>query len=1050
MVGGVRRSLKVFLCHASGDKPPVREFYKRLISEGVDAWLDKEKLLPGQDWRVEIPRAVEEADVVIVFLSNKSVTKEGYVQKEIKFALDIAEEKPEGTIFLIPARIEECAVPERLSRWQWVDLYEEDGYAKLLRSLKLRADKMGAVIEPAAYVDTDKERERRLDQLYTEGLAAFYTEEWDKACQRFRAILSEQPSYAGATEKLAEAERQRNLAALYSQAVDAVRSENWQVAIKTLDELCQKSTDYKDVAQLLKNARRQRQLKELYSEAKTLHIAQKWQAVVKVFGQISVIDPTYPDPDELLPSAQKEVAELNRLAELNDTYSHAVREMDSGQWASARNLLERIHKSQRGFLETERLLRKAETEIEKVEQERARNDQVNTLYEQAHGLMRAKKWRKAAEKIEEIKGLDEQFVDRDEIFNKAKLELEREEGETQRENELAAMYAEAVRLLKEEKYQEALDKWQEVKGIDPKYPDRQWVQRTARKKLTGPAKSAANNTPRIFSGKIRIEWLIFLAVLGFGLGRAAQLSLGSVFPMGVPREYGWAFRGMLEGVIVALVLRWAMQKWNWKAIPIFAICWLILYFWISRVILNLSSGVLTSTMLALAPALSIIVFSLWTEKRIDWSTDILIFTGWILAWRIGSAVAGYLQDAFPGRAVDADQWSTIRWTINDILAGGIGLWITIDLLTAHSRQQSTATGSAVASKPIQQPERLLLLALLSTAIVRAVWGPFQDWLHIWDAEVPTAPQAISLFVLGGGFGVVVALSLRKVIPAWDWKLSSIVIAGWALGFGMAILALQVSLDFNAVVVVLWGLSAAIAMKWAKPSISPLRLTLIFISWALARNYGNMLGDYLRPIFNTDYVGCISDAVTILLGLFGTFILLDGDPKRLFKLALLSALGFGTGNFIATLLTYLPQAAMPLPLAVWGFVGGVVFVSAFRDWKRMLVMGGLCALGLLLGYFATLLLMPPYGNMRNIIWGLGLGIALGLPTRRISVISLLAILSSAIFTITSIYMAGVDWGEPWESTLRGALIGLVLGSGYAYVAQEDGKNMIAANARQSGT
>lgn len=57
-----RRPLKAFLCHASGDKPSVWELYKRLTTEGVDVWLDKEKLLPGQDWRLEIPNAVREAD----------------------------------------------------------------------------------------------------------------------------------------------------------------------------------------------------------------------------------------------------------------------------------------------------------------------------------------------------------------------------------------------------------------------------------------------------------------------------------------------------------------------------------------------------------------------------------------------------------------------------------------------------------------------------------------------------------------------------------------------------------------------------------------------------------------------------------------------------------------------------------------------------------------------------------------------------------------------------------------------------------------------------
>ena len=70
------RKLRVFLCHASQDKPVVRELYQRLNSEGwIDPWLDEEKLLPGQDWDIEIEKAVEAADAVIVCLSNKSISK---------------------------------------------------------------------------------------------------------------------------------------------------------------------------------------------------------------------------------------------------------------------------------------------------------------------------------------------------------------------------------------------------------------------------------------------------------------------------------------------------------------------------------------------------------------------------------------------------------------------------------------------------------------------------------------------------------------------------------------------------------------------------------------------------------------------------------------------------------------------------------------------------------------------------------------------------------------------------------------------------------------
>jgi SOS-response transcriptional repressor LexA len=134
------RKLKIFLCHSKDDKPKIRKLYKRLIADGFDVWLDEVKLMPGQDWDLEIRKAVRNSDTVVVCLSNSSTTKEGYIQKEIRFALDVAQEKPEGTIFLVPARLENCNVPDRISRFQWVDLFDKVGYSKLKETLHLRMD----------------------------------------------------------------------------------------------------------------------------------------------------------------------------------------------------------------------------------------------------------------------------------------------------------------------------------------------------------------------------------------------------------------------------------------------------------------------------------------------------------------------------------------------------------------------------------------------------------------------------------------------------------------------------------------------------------------------------------------------------------------------------------------------------------------------------------------------------------------------------------------------------------------------------------------------
>jgi hypothetical protein len=143
------RKLRVFLCHSSKDKPFIRDLYQRLNDEGwIDPWLDEEKLLPGQDWDMEIEKAVESADTVVVCLSNSSVSKEGYIQRELKFVLDIALEKPEGTIFIIPLRLDDCELPRRLRTWQYVNYFPADrrkwAYQRLLQSLKIRFDESRA------------------------------------------------------------------------------------------------------------------------------------------------------------------------------------------------------------------------------------------------------------------------------------------------------------------------------------------------------------------------------------------------------------------------------------------------------------------------------------------------------------------------------------------------------------------------------------------------------------------------------------------------------------------------------------------------------------------------------------------------------------------------------------------------------------------------------------------------------------------------------------------------------------------------------------------
>src|SRR5688572_10635810 len=130
------RQLRVFLLYARGDQDAVHRLYNRLGKDGAKAWMDLEKLFPGQDWEYEIRKAIQQSDIVIVCLSRGFIKQGGYRHEELRIALEKANSVPTGEIFIIPARLEMCDLPETLRRWQRVDLFEADGYKNLMSAVK--------------------------------------------------------------------------------------------------------------------------------------------------------------------------------------------------------------------------------------------------------------------------------------------------------------------------------------------------------------------------------------------------------------------------------------------------------------------------------------------------------------------------------------------------------------------------------------------------------------------------------------------------------------------------------------------------------------------------------------------------------------------------------------------------------------------------------------------------------------------------------------------------------------------------------------------------
>ncbi|MDM8554925.1 TIR domain-containing protein [Desulfococcaceae bacterium HSG7] len=131
--------VKVFISYAREDVVAVREIYLDLKKAGVQPWLDEEDLIPGQNWRTAISKAMKECRWFMAVMSSKSLSKRGYVQKELRIALDMLDEFPEGDIFIVPVRLDDCRPEhEKLANIHFADLFPsyKEGLKKILKALK--------------------------------------------------------------------------------------------------------------------------------------------------------------------------------------------------------------------------------------------------------------------------------------------------------------------------------------------------------------------------------------------------------------------------------------------------------------------------------------------------------------------------------------------------------------------------------------------------------------------------------------------------------------------------------------------------------------------------------------------------------------------------------------------------------------------------------------------------------------------------------------------------------------------------------------------------
>jgi hypothetical protein len=130
---------RVFIAYVQEDLSFAKKLYQAFEESGFRPWLDKKRLMPGQNWPRAIETAIHTSDFFVACFSRRAISKRGSFHSELRYALFCAAKVPLDEIFLIPLRLDDCQVPNRVSKQiQYLDLFPDwtAGLSRLIAVIK--------------------------------------------------------------------------------------------------------------------------------------------------------------------------------------------------------------------------------------------------------------------------------------------------------------------------------------------------------------------------------------------------------------------------------------------------------------------------------------------------------------------------------------------------------------------------------------------------------------------------------------------------------------------------------------------------------------------------------------------------------------------------------------------------------------------------------------------------------------------------------------------------------------------------------------------------
>jgi hypothetical protein len=123
----------VFLSHVREDAKRVERLAADLRQRGIESWIDRHRIKPGQRWEIAIEEAIRAGSFFIACFSRASLRRaRSHMNEELHVASKEVRRRQFNTSWFIPLRLNKCQIPDwpiapelSISSFQWLDMFPD-------------------------------------------------------------------------------------------------------------------------------------------------------------------------------------------------------------------------------------------------------------------------------------------------------------------------------------------------------------------------------------------------------------------------------------------------------------------------------------------------------------------------------------------------------------------------------------------------------------------------------------------------------------------------------------------------------------------------------------------------------------------------------------------------------------------------------------------------------------------------------------------------------------------------------------------------------------